>query len=159
MPRLGLVSATRLEIGLPNDLPCCIRHRDSCDNQASILHASNEFKKKKKKGDSQVKNNPQTWARPLDIYLFIYLFVLPALNPESYARARVWKAQRHPMLVITLSKRSPLPYVVAPSVDTYLSSRVPSSVPYVVDNSSFVTAVDTHSFPQASSSSSSSSSF
>ena len=32
--------------------------------------------------------------------LFIYLFVLPALNPRSYGRARVWKASSRPMLVI-----------------------------------------------------------
>ena len=25
-------------------------------------------------------------------YLFIYLFLLPSLNPKSYGRARVWKA-------------------------------------------------------------------
>ena len=33
------------------------------------------------------------------IYLFIYLFLPPALNPESYGRARVLEAPSRPMLV------------------------------------------------------------
>ena len=54
--------------------------------------------------DNKIRNIGMNDCRIMRIiYLFIYLFLPPGLNPKSYGRARVLEAPSRPMLVIQRS--------------------------------------------------------